>query len=1376
MQNANNDWEGIVLHLYRQVDGSVFSDAWKKDATVKERTFTAYGNFDRLCFAPISRFVDYLKESSSAYRWIGGRKDIMLYPLPLPCSVERHFIFGSPDNNHRQPPLEMQIDGKKIEPRFILVSMLYFSDKVKAKLKTYDSLLNHASEQIRKIVDAYNIKQPRYRQVTFDLFGTFNSAELCILWGAEQFVDVQYLVDQIRFINFTLEQQSIAEPVFTASYTIVANGKSNDTYQDSTLRGCAMIQLTSGTVRKAQIVPSHKDSVQYLRGLISEGVEACIDSCAGEYDFVLKTRPPQLSLFSGRRGLHSRNDNFRAHFANSTTRLVYEERDIDNPLTEEELKRLLTRQIPLEDYAISISGEWEQGRIRIDSNVNEGPYAEYRKRVIESIGCSSSYLTNLDLMYGDYIRAVNMSPDRQWAKDLECQFNAAMDCLCQLREPENPDGLVMNRWYIDKAEKVFEVLRQQIHHITEAGKFIFEEPSLQAESTSEFDLLFHMYYGVVKDILGCIYERSGKNIRATQSTLIPLIRFRPTPIVKSELYFDLEAIQTRLVDITIPYDALGEPNLFLLSLIHELYHYVAPCNRGERNELFAKIAVTELLVNEAQAYLEDAYKWCIDNSEILKMDAFYEASARVSSQLRTVLCDIVCKNNITQELIHRRRIQNAGMEENAAIDWENMRWQVFEKELADWCESEDGFDDVPGNFGGFLTRIMASVCEVLDRMYGTEFSSVSNRDEDAWYDKKVYQLLRKVFSNDESSDTEETVLSDDSMLPTLMDYQRQIFSDWINVLLLNLREILPDYSMARMAQLSVTDYLLVFAILQEKLHNSASILKDTLLPIRMGCIIDQLLPGQDDTQEKRVKRFCNLKQEFVQMYCAYAKHCGWEHSGTDSEKLQQDAGEWFVRFTHVLSDYYNQYGCYRQVFHSLVQEQFEPLCTSQMSNRIEKQSRYFSKALKENGASEIFAQNLADVKAFQHQPFLKELSVQSDEAIDETESTVTASVWNEDDLLPSTTLYIDGAQSLLSMIQSATKLLERDHRKVFGANLPRHGLWYRGSQNSTFDILPSIMVHYLDDENLREGRNQGNNTDGPLWLYQRRLLERFKYQADGAGEFINPTNYTVPDYLVIMQHYQKFTTYLDWSEDAFSSLFFALEQYVEKESVSYPKANASLYILDPMLYNRARKKLVKNTIVGKIKKLWTDNDTVWRSKQNEALDDEVDGYIPNMSERANAVQYGMFSMDLPVGFRFGLATCKQAHVSHNKKTQAITLDDCPEELINLPIAIHTCRLNPRVRNQSGQFIAYSPFVLPAYGKDDVDEVVDGQPSIPRARRFSYISLLKIQDYYLRKFPGECPFMYDVQILPSAKEEVAEYLRKAGINRYRIYPELTNLKL
>ena len=85
---SSNNWSGMILHLYRQIDSSVYpATRLKNEIGGGGKTYTAFGNFDRLCFTPVPRFIDYLKRSGSAYQWIGGRKDIMLYPIISPLII-----------------------------------------------------------------------------------------------------------------------------------------------------------------------------------------------------------------------------------------------------------------------------------------------------------------------------------------------------------------------------------------------------------------------------------------------------------------------------------------------------------------------------------------------------------------------------------------------------------------------------------------------------------------------------------------------------------------------------------------------------------------------------------------------------------------------------------------------------------------------------------------------------------------------------------------------------------------------------------------------------------------------------------------------------------------------------------------------------------------------------------------------------------------------------------------------------------------------------------------------------------------------------------------------------------------------------------------
>lgn len=1429
----------MILHLYRQIDSSVYpAERLKNEIGGNGKTYTAFGNFDRLCFTPVPRFIDYLKRSGSAYQWIGGRKDIMLYPIDDPASPDRHFSFVETGNAGEQPTIIMQTKSVETSRRFLAVTMLYLSDKAKAMVKSYRSLLEKCKKQISNIANTYNdlCGFKSGNEIIFDVFGTFNSAEIGILWGADQFTDIQYIVDQIRYLALEFENESCKVALFTSSYTIVTfyNNKNSEVGADL-VKGGAMIQLASGTVRNPEIVPDKKASVEYLEKLElvvkSKSPESIfeIDSCAGEYDFIIETRPPRLELLSKISpteygGLNSKNPNFSVHFSSSTTRLFYHEReDIKTEVLDFNWNPILKVQITQEEKSVGLSKLWQDDRKLVFLS---SEYESYRNKLLKSVTDVSSLCTTVELLYGDYIRAVNTTPDRQWAEDLNLQMNTALDVLGRFCAPDNVDKIYIDRDYVESAEGVLQRLQQQIQHITETGKFSFEEPCLHAESTTEYDLLFHMYYGAVKDILSCMYDRTDGPSQAKQSKLIPLVHFEPTPIIKSTLYHDLEGIQDRLVDLTIPYDAWGEPNLYILYLIHELYHYAAPFNRNDRNELFAKFLVVELATNAIQILLKRYYEEALPDSreneackkckkcnkcdsckefenqtdceefkerkryeaEIRAVEAlkklgrndFENAISRITSAFKIKIWSQIASKNVTdcvtRSATHFEKndpnydtdIANIGM-----INRGDAPWSTFNYALESWYCGIDGY--VVDNKDNYLQFILPAIDEAITQISSTKTSKdIHSKDQS---DDKVILNALEILIHKNSTGSKDFVF---------VDAIRNVSNNWMEQIHTQLRELFPDYAMVKLSGITASEYLFIFAVWQEKLYTSPDFIMqmDDSLPLRIGYIIDNLVGCNDSNTETKMAAFEHaVKDDFVRLYTSYTSLCSWTDSGTELGKNEhiavtaQEAEDWFEAFKCRLSDFYSQYGVYKNLLDDISEKSFKPICCSKNNHRLQECTSSFFASLRENDSKALFKSNLVSIWEFQQQVFLSELTIKAEEI--PARSKAQADVYHlllnnrRTDILRKVNNPNDLVKELVSISQS----LEDIHCNVFGSKLPQNGLWYRGSQNSDYDILPSIMVHFLDDANLKvNNAEQGKNSEGNLWQYQRSLLERFKYQADGAAEFLNGTAYTMPDYLAIMQHYQKYTCYLDWSEDAFSSLFFALEKYIMDEIDETYKnglANVSLYILDPMLYNRARKIMVQESLPKWPRIHFLNRPDLWIAEQNTALSNEVDGYIPNLSAKYHPERFGMFTMDLPKDISFVKNDVHAYHICKCSAKEA-TLDDVHQEIANLPLAVHTSRLNPRIRTQSGQFIAYSPFALPAYGPSEKDVYYDGKKM--RADRYSYMSLIKVQQYFLKKYPSEYPFMYELQIDYRCKQDIADFLRKSGISRYRIYPELTHLKL
>ena len=95
----------------------------------------------------------------------------------------------------------------------------------------------------------------------------------------------------------------------------------------------------------------------------------------------------------------------------------------------------------------------------------------------------------------------------------------------------------------------------------------------------------------------------------------------------------------------------------------------------------------------------------------------------------------------------------------------------------------------------------------------------------------------------------------------------------------------------------------------------------------------------------------------------------------------------------------------------------------------------------------------------------------------------------------------------------------------------------------------------------------------------------------------------------------------------------------------------------------------------------------------------------------------------------------------------------------LPLAIYTSKLNPRIRAQSGLFLAYNLYAEPSLNGD-----------------YDYLSLERIQDYYLKwsKAHNKKQFLYKIVIDRPDARAIADCFISLGLAKERVYPELMNV--
>jgi FRG domain len=109
-------------------------------------------------------------------------------------------------------------------------------------------------------------------------------------------------------------------------------------------------------------------------------------------------------------------------------------------------------------------------------------------------------------------------------------------------------------------------------------------------------------------------------------------------------------------------------------------------------------------------------------------------------------------------------------------------------------------------------------------------------------------------------------------------------------------------------------------------------------------------------------------------------------------------------------------------------------------------------------------------------------------------------------------------------------------------------LWYRGAQDFSHGLVPRLY---------RSTRDAGE-----LLGVEQEMLAQFRSRS---RPFLGSDTNTEWGYLFIMQHYGVPTRLLDWSENAFVALYFALSLAADTGF----ETDAAVWVLDPCAWNAA---------------------------------------------------------------------------------------------------------------------------------------------------------------------------------------------------------------
>lgn len=127
------------------------------------------------------------------------------------------------------------------------------------------------------------------------------------------------------------------------------------------------------------------------------------------------------------------------------------------------------------------------------------------------------------------------------------------------------------------------------------------------------------------------------------------------------------------------------------------------------------------------------------------------------------------------------------------------------------------------------------------------------------------------------------------------------------------------------------------------------------------------------------------------------------------------------------------------------------------------------------------------------------------------------------------------------------------YAKVIAQNVDQMK-WYRGVSHANYELIPSLYRHPVIDD------------PHDLLALESKLITRFKERAQPMVDRQLPSDRL--EMLFLMQHHGMPTRLLDWSENAFTALFFALCE-AEKDERGMFTGSSCVWILRPVPWNKA---------------------------------------------------------------------------------------------------------------------------------------------------------------------------------------------------------------
>ena len=1317
--------EGYVVCFYKYpemstLEQSTFLNSLSPDQSID---YISMGSFDRMTISHIRSFNRYRDISKKAKKWKGKYQSTLLFSLN---EIQPSIFVADKDEYLSFMPKE---DGSPWN--FIVFSTVSFScyselNYANNQDTDYQRFLDQIASKIKETVATTG------KNIRLDVFGNLGSQDICIIWLADQYTDVLECCDSLQHFVFPSDNKKY--PVFMDLTSVVSINRasaicapSDITFPD--IRGTAIVSLKSKKpLRKEDISIVCKD----LRA-------TSYTQTFGEFDLIINCPAAYLIRAIQKDGILHYSSDFYKQFILQVSIQPCLDTAENNSVSSDSTDEIV---VPC---SLSLQKEWEDAYTSLEkfSAAIDAEFHRLRngkdpsdKVCIKNLFSSKTlFIDDIDALYLDYRSNTTLCTKLNKRIDYSYQFLSIIETiqsyLKKIEEGKNLDRSLAleNLW------SVIGEYSLSLNHIAQSNMAGITEPICQTHYNGHQGLIINTYYGILKAALKLIYSQSRK--ADDQYAVCPVITISPGTEIKCNVTEATPA--KRLLRLSFPTSVMQDIPFGSFLILHEVCHCVVPKERKKRNVLLGSIYIAETVRNAFIAAVSD-----IIASNFKPSDEILWEYCEKKGQVHGEIIDTykVIKHECSEKLQTRH-----------LTSFISKAIALFNDIYPSVITSESGENNE--FFDRYISKLQFHNIWDFNKIYQNEELL-----------SEIYDSLRKSESNNllfkQAFDQEEAFFDaiknyyEDSSIKTKITSKQKYkeIEDICEIAIASLvkpfYEIRADIVAVEALHLSFLDYILFFVqnkifILNKPNRENQDILRIGLMAYQCSEIFVSALD-----------KLKSVKNEFIERLSVRLLTSRPENISSGIKEAKEIAEKWYNWLEDCCNAFDKSQLSYLGIYDALLQtvsinnksqilglKRVEDL----MSRYKDIEATYAAELRKKDNRlinalsqyrDDLFSAQMDIILSMQVQPSLaaleqmllrtKEycgfLSEQND-IIAQTIRNYLIS-YNPSDVsytppeVKHETVIVTSPENILDDINACKNMLYTSYRHMTGLDHCNMPLWFRGERKDSHVLLPSIY----------------RKSPNPYILED--FLNEFKYRADGTLEKDPSVVYHSSDYLALMQHFSVPTNFLDFSENAFSSLYFALEDFFPNSGKEHSDEDAKLYVFSPYLYNIAvaqmAEKLLENTKIEFM--LNTSRNSPAKEIIDALLSLQKRKAIPNLSIPQNEDSFYFL-------FPYG---------AYKKRKLCKTLLDADN--LFYPVAVYTSLLNPRIKAQHGAFVAFNTINL--------------ENTISNAQKFS---LNSIQEKYLKEIPNAEPFLYGLKIKKKDKDQYASMLRSLGINRDLYYPEL-----